>query len=138
LYHQLTPGESAAKSLGSERSYATPRFALFAAGAGWALVTVRVTAGEVMDPLLATMDVDPGFAPVASPEVLMRATLELEEIQVTALVRVFVELPLYVPVAVNCTVAPLAMLVLVAAIAIDSSEGADGTVAPEDEVPCEL
>jgi hypothetical protein len=91
-----------------------------------------------MDPLLATMDVDPGFAPVASPEVLMRATLELEEIQVTALVRVFVELPLYVPVAVNCTVAPLAMLVLVAAIAIDSSEGADGTVAPEDEVPCEL
>jgi hypothetical protein len=88
------------------------------------------------------MDVDPGLAAVARPGELLAlpivATLVLDEVQVTVLVNVFEELSLYVPVAVNCTIAPLATLVLVGAIAIDSSEGVDVTAVLEDGVPCEL
>jgi hypothetical protein len=66
--------------------------------AGIAAITVSVTAGDVIVPLLATMEVDPGLAAVASPgellELLKVATPVLEEFYVTALVSVCVDLSL--------------------------------------------
>ena len=54
----------------------------------------------------AEMVVLPVFTPVASPAAVIVATLVLDEAQVTELV-IFCVLPSeYVPVAVNCCVAP--------------------------------
>jgi hypothetical protein len=65
---------------------------------GWTAETVSVTAGDAITPSVATMDVDPGLAAVASPcEALMlltEATAALEELQVTDVVRFCVDLSL--------------------------------------------
>ena len=67
-----------------------------------------------MLPLVATTVVEPGLTAVASPGELFAvpivAMLVLEELQVTVLVNILAELSLYVPVAMNCAVAPLAMV----------------------------
>ena len=71
-------------------------------GAG---VTVNVVL-PVTVPLFPEIVVVPAATAVAKPAVLMVATAELEELQVTWLVMFAVVLSEYVPVAVNCCVAP--------------------------------
>ena len=55
---------------------------------------------------VAEMLVLPALTAVASPALVMVATPVLEEAQVTELVRFWVLASEYVPVAVNCCVAP--------------------------------
>ena len=61
----------------------------------------------------------PAATPVASPAVLIVATDDVADAQVTWLVRFCVELSENVPVAVNCWVAPAVMLGLAGVTAID-------------------
>jgi hypothetical protein len=73
-------------------------------------VRVAVVTESVVDPVtlssVAVIVDEPTPTPVAKPAVEMVATDEVEELQVTELVR-FCGLPLlYVPVAVNCSVPP--------------------------------
>jgi hypothetical protein len=60
-------------------------------------------------------------AAVASPAVLIVATVVLNELQVTELVRFWVLLSLNVPVAVNCCVVPLGIEELAGVTAMDTS-----------------
>src|SRR5208282_6571875 len=62
-----------------------------------------------MEPRAAEIVVFPVPAPVASPAAFMVATELLAELQITALVRFWVLLSLYVPVAVNCWLPPFGM-----------------------------
>ena len=62
----------------------------------------------------------PGATPVARPAAVIVATEVVAEAQVTWLVRSCVELSEKVPVAVNCSVFPLAMLGLAGVTAIDT------------------
>jgi hypothetical protein len=66
----------------------------------------------------------PTATPVARPALVIVATAVLDELHVTALVRFCVLLSLYVPVAVNCCVAPVASEVFAGVTAIDTSVGA--------------
>ena len=66
----------------------------------------------------------PGLTPVASPAELMVATDVFEDAQVTWLVMFCVLLSEYVPVAVNCCVAPVGMVGFAGVTAIDVSVGA--------------
>jgi hypothetical protein len=73
-------------------------------------VRVAVVTESVVDPVtlpsVAVIVDEPTPTPVAKPAVEMVATDEVEELQVTELVR-FCGLPLlYAPVAVNCSVPP--------------------------------
>ena len=92
-----------------------------------ACVTVRVVLPE-MPPNVAVMVVDPTATGVANPfepaALLMAATDDADEPQVTAVVRFCVEPSEYVPVTVNCWVVPNAML------------GLDGVIARETSVAC--
>ena len=65
------------------------------------------------------MLVDPCAAPVANPLALMLAIAALDEAHVALLVRFCVVPSLNAPVAVNCTLVPLAMDVVGELIVID-------------------
>src|SRR5580765_7470939 len=70
-------------------------------------MTVSVTPGEVTVPIDAVICVVPCATPVASPpEAVMVAVAVVPEAHTTVAVISAVELSLYVPVAVNCCVAP--------------------------------
>lgn len=66
-------------------------------------------AEAVMEPEVAVMVAVPTPVPVANPLLAMVATVAEDELQVTELVRVCVLPSLYVPVAANCWLAPLAI-----------------------------
>ena len=63
----------------------------------------------------------PAATPVATPAALIVAVAVVVEVQVTVPVRFCVLLSLYVPVAVYCCVAPLAIDVFPGVTAIDTS-----------------
>jgi len=70
-------------------------------------ITVSVTPGDVTVPNVAVMLVVPLATPVASPpEAVIVAVAGVPDAHVTVAVISAVELSLYVPVAVNCCVAP--------------------------------
>src|SRR5256885_6408128 len=70
-------------------------------------MTVSVTPGDVTVPIVAVICVVPAATPVASPpEAVMVAVAVVPDAHVTVVVMSAVELSLYVPVAVNCCVAP--------------------------------
>jgi hypothetical protein len=71
--------------------------------------TVNVAGADVFPAAVAVMFVLPVATAVAKPLAAMVATLVLDDAQVTELVRSFVELSEYIPVAVNCCVAPAAI-----------------------------
>jgi hypothetical protein len=71
----------------------------------------------------AVIVVDPATTAVAIPVVAIVATVVLVELQVTVAVRSAVELSEYVPVAVNCWVAPTVLLGLAGVTAMDESVG---------------
>jgi hypothetical protein len=87
--------------------------------------TVKVTAGEVMPLTAAVMLLVPIVAEVARPLVppalLIVATAGVADTQVTEVVKFWVVLFEYVPVATNCCVRPRGMLGAVGVIAIDTN-----------------
>ena len=98
--------------------------ALMAIDCRTAAVTVRATEFDVTPLCAALIFVVPVPAAVAKPELFMTATDEIDEDQVTELVK-FCELPsLNVPDAVNWSVVPFAIEVLAAEIVIDCSVAA--------------
>ena len=86
-----------------------------------AAVTVNTSAGDVTPLSAAVMLLVPTPTPVASPPAVMVATVVVAEFQLTDAVMFAVLLSLYVPVAVNCCVAPLAIVGLTGVTAIDCS-----------------
>jgi len=84
-------------------------------------VTVSAIAFDVTPLWAALMFAVPIPAPVAKPNVLTVAAAELEEAQVTEFVMVCVLPSLNVPVAVNCSVVPLAIEALGALMVMDCS-----------------
>ena len=89
-------------------------------------MTVNVLA-PVRPAKVASMVLDPEARAVAKPDVLIVATVVLDDAEVTKLVRFAVELAGEVPVAVNCSVKPLAKLGLTGVTVIDVSvAAADG------------
>src|SRR6185295_11677983 len=75
-------------------------------------------------PSVAEMVVLPGLTAVARPVLLIVATLVLEDVHATWLVR-FCVVPLeYVPVAVNCCVAPVEIVGVAGVTAMDETVGA--------------
>jgi hypothetical protein len=105
-------------------------------GAGGVVaVTVRVVVA--LTPLYeAAIVADPAAPPVARPEALMVAVAAAELVHVADVVTTAAELSLYTAVAVNCWVAPTAMLVLPGESAIELSvlDGLAGPGEPEPEV----
>ena len=84
-------------------------------------VTVRFVVPDI-DPRLAVIVVVPAATGVARPYVVPTvATAESEDFQVTDVVRSFVVLSEYVPVAVNCWLTPTAMLGFVGSSAMETS-----------------
>ncbi len=83
-------------------------------------VTVSVVEPAI-PPSVALIVEAPAFTPFAKPPVVIVATPGADEPHVTVLVRFCVLPPLYVPVAVNCCVAPTAMEGLAGVTAIDAS-----------------
>ena len=70
-------------------------------------MTVSVTPGDVTVPIVAVICVVPAATPVASPpDAVMVAVAVVPDAHATVAVMSAVELSLYVPVAVNCCVAP--------------------------------
>jgi hypothetical protein len=106
---------------------------------GAAAVTVSGTPGDAIAPSVAAIDVEPTPTAVASPceplAPLMVAMAVLEELQVTDAVRTCVDLSLYVPVAVNCCVAPVLTVAVAGVTAIDTKAGAGTTGVVDDGVP---
>ena len=119
-----------------------------------ALVTVKVALADTVPNALVTLAVIwelPATKPMAKPDApftLMLTTDVFEELQVTDPVTFCVLLSVRVPVAVNCTVVPLAIDALVDETVTDLTIGAPtvtvtgGLVTPESEpvmfaVPCE-
>jgi hypothetical protein len=86
-------------------------------------VTVSVSAGLAMLPSVATILLAPAATPVAKPLPEMVATVPFEEVQVTLFVRFCVLALLYVPVAMNCCVAPLVIDGFTGVTAIEFSVG---------------
>jgi hypothetical protein len=91
---------------------------------GVAAVTVSDVLPEI-DPIVAVIVALPAPSPVANPKLaalaLTVAIEELDDAQVTCVVRSCVLLSLYVPVAMNCSAVPSAMEGLAGATAIDTS-----------------
>ena len=83
-----------------------------------------ITVEPLTAPCVALMVEVPAFTAVARPVVLMVATDVVPEVQVTVLVRFWVELSEKVPVAVNCCVRPLGTLGLAGVTMIDCKIGA--------------
>jgi len=91
---------------------------------------VTVSPVEADTPLIdAPMVVVPTAEPLAKPfeplALLIAAVLELDELQLTDEVRFWVVLSLYMPVAVNCSFVPLAMLGFGGVIASETRVAAD-------------
>ena len=93
-------------------------------------------ADPLIEPAVAVMIAVPTACPLANPPLLMPATVD-DELQVTALVR-FCTLPsLYVPLAANCWLVPLAIDALTGLTDIDTRTGvvtanvAEPVIAPE-------
>ena len=84
-------------------------------------VTVRVVE-PAMEPEVAEIAVVPVPTPVASPSAVIVPTAVFVEFQFTRVVRFWVLPSLYVPVAVNCCVAPLAMEGFVGVTAIETND----------------
>jgi len=82
-------------------------------------VTVRLV-DPLIDPDVAWMVVLPVPTPVARPAPVMVATVVLEEVQITEVVKFAVLLSLYVPVAVYCCVVPLGMEALAGVTEMDT------------------
>jgi len=82
-------------------------------------VTVRVV-DPLMPPDVATITLLPVATALARPVALIAATPVLVELQVTELVRFCVLLSLYVPVAVNCWLMPLAIEALAGVTTIET------------------
>src|SRR5271157_4074404 len=81
---------------------------------------VTVSTVEPLTPLSVALIFEvPVPTPVARPAVVIVATDVVADAHVTWLVRFAVELSEYVPVAVNCSVRPLAILGLAGVTAID-------------------
>jgi hypothetical protein len=97
-------------------------------------VTVSVVV-PVMPPEEAEMVLLPAATPVARPETLIVATEAVADNQLAAAVRSFVVPSLYVPVAVNCCVAPVAIVGADGATAMEISVAAGGGVGPDPEPP---
>jgi len=89
-----------------------------------AAVTVKVNELEVIPFWVAVTLLEPIAAPVARPVVPILTAAGLEEAHVAVFVRFCVLPSLKVPVAVNCTVVPLAIEVLGEVTAIDCSVAA--------------
>ena len=85
-------------------------------------VTVRPVE-PVIAPEVAWIVADPFATPVAMPVLLMVAIVVAEEDQVTELVIFCVLLSLYVPIAVNCCVAPAMIEPFAGVTAIDDRVG---------------
>ena len=87
-------------------------------------VTVSAAVPDTL-PDVAVIVVEPVATEVALPlepaALLIAATVALDELQDTAVVRFCVELLEYVPVAVNCWVVPLTMLEFAGVTAMDTS-----------------
>ena len=83
-----------------------------------AAVTVRV-AVPVFPPKAAVIVAFPAALPVASPLLTIVAVVVLDELQVTWVVIVWVVPSEYVPLAVNCWVAPAATLAVAGDTAIE-------------------
>ena len=91
----------------------------------WSVAAVTVSAVEpTTDPDVALMVLVPTATAVAIPPAAMVAVAVVPEAQVTEAVRFCVLLSLYVPVAVNCCVRPLAIDGLVGITVIDCSVAA--------------
>ncbi|HXO06277.1 MAG TPA: hypothetical protein VN884_11680 [Candidatus Sulfotelmatobacter sp.] len=85
-------------------------------------VTVSVVE-PLMAPEVALIVLVPAATPVANPPAVIVATVVVDELHVAVLVKFCVELSEKVPVAVNCSVAPLAMEGFAGVTAIDTSVG---------------
>jgi hypothetical protein len=102
-------------------------------------VTVRVAVFEVLPLKVAVMFVEPAARAVARPLLTIVAVAVLDEVQVTDVVIVRVELSEYVPVAVNCWVAPTALVAVVGATAMEDKVAAVTVrVAPFDVLPLKV
>src|ERR1700737_387443 len=84
-------------------------------------VTVSVVV-PLIEPKAAVIVEEPAPTPVASPVLLIVAAAIFDELHTTEFVMSFVELSEYVPVALNCTVAPLVMDGLTGVTAMESRE----------------
>lgn len=100
-------------------------------------VIVNVALFEVIPEKLAVMIVVPSALDVAAPlepdVLLMVATPMSEEFQITSDVKSCLVLPVNVPVAVNCTVVPMGIVVLVGVVAIDTSKAGVTVSVADDE-----
>src|ERR1700722_16780689 len=98
------------------------------AGASAIHCSVPVLTVSTLDPLpvprVALIELVPTPAPVAKPPEVIVATEGVADAHVTEPVRFWVELSLYVPVAVNCCVVTLAMNGLAGVTAMDCSGAA--------------
>lgn len=110
----------------------SPAFAPTSAGAFRSGgITVRVVELEMVPamgnatPMVADIVAEPTATGVAKPfdppALLMDAIVESDELQITEVVRSFVELSEKVPVAVNCCVEPMTVLGFVGVTVIDVS-----------------
>ncbi len=90
---------------------------------GDAAVTVSVV-DPLIEPEVAVIVVLPCATLVANPAALIVAALVVPELHVTVAVRFCVELSLYVPVAVNCSVVPALIEGLAGVTAIDTKVAA--------------
>lgn len=102
-----------------------------------AAVTVRVTAWELTPFDVAVIEVVPAVSVVASPRepavLLIDAVAVFEETHVTEPVKSCVELSVNTPIAVNCSVLPLATLGAAGVTPTDTNEAAvtDSVTAPD-------
>jgi hypothetical protein len=87
-------------------------------------VTVSVWGVLVIVPDAAVILVEPTASELAKPDPLMLTTLGAEEFHVAVLVKFAVVESVYVPVAVNCCVIPLATEGFVGVTAIEASAAA--------------
>jgi hypothetical protein len=97
-----------------------------------AAITLRVTVNAVDPdtlPTVALIDVDPALIVVARPveplALLIEATLDADVFQRAVVVRFRLLLSLYVPVAVNCSVTPVASVGFTGLTVIDTSTGSE-------------
>ncbi len=96
-------------------------------------VTVSVVE-PFIDPEVAVIVLVPCARVDANPTLLIVATVDCEELHVTVLVRFCVLLSVYVPVAVNCCVLPLATDGFAGVTEIDES----AMPVPDNEAVCGL
>lgn len=96
--------------------------------------TVRV-ALPVRPSMVAVTVVEPAPTAVASPEGVMVATFAFASVQVAAAVTSAVELSLYVAVALNCSLAPMARFAVAGEAAIAVMIFVEGPVLADEDTP---